>query len=274
MAHVPPHSTIHASPLRYIDSHIHLDADQFADDLDQVIGDAIRAGVTDFVNIGYEPSRWPTTRKLSERVPGIHAVFGMHPGSAEQWTSDSAKELEHLVTEHRPVAIGEVGIDLFRGETNLAHQRYVFAAQLELALRHDLPVVIHMRAAEAEVIDLMQGHGALPPILFHSFEGSRELTDFAIAIGAFVGVGGLATRVKSEAIRQEISRVDLSHIVLETDAPYLIPAKRRGTRNVPANLPAIAHMLAELKMTDIQSIAAITTANAQRFFQLDRGSES
>jgi TatD DNase family protein len=253
--------------LRFVDTHCHLDDDAFSNDVDVVIREAELAGVTRYVNIGYEPVRWHSTIALANRFPGMHFTLGMHPGSADQWTPGTSSELAKLVESTRPVAIGEVGIDLFRGETNLAQQQAVFDQQLDLALAHDLPVVIHMRAAEREVLDLLIGRSNNPPLLFHSFEGSPELTRFVTRNGYTVGVGGLATRPKSVTIREQLERIPLEQIVLETDSPYLVPAKRRGSRNTPAHIPVIGAFLAELKGVTIETVAHETTRNAERIFK-------
>jgi TatD DNase family protein len=252
--------------LRFIDTHCHLDDDAFAGDIDEVIAGARAAGVCAFVNIGYEPKRWVTTIRLAERFPNVAFTLGMHPQHADAWDKSSSAELARLIDTHRPLAIGEVGIDLFRGETNLVQQQTAFDEQLDLALQHSLPVVIHMRDAEQEVLDVLNGRVRNPPLLFHSFDGSRELVRFIQEHRSVIGVGGLATRAKSESIRQNISYIPMSQIVLETDSPYLIPAKARGSKNTPRTIPVIASHLASWRNTSVDEIAAQTTANAEQFF--------
>jgi TatD DNase family protein len=261
--HNPPSEP---ATLRFVDTHCHLDDDAFTGDIAEVIEAASAAGVRSIVNIGYEPKRWITSIRLAERFPNVAFTLGMHPQNADAWHGETSTELVRLIGKHRPRAIGEVGIDLFRGETNLLQQQAAFDEQLDLAMQHSLPVVIHMRDAEREILDILAGRQNNPPLLFHSFDGSRELVRYIRDHGSMVGVGGLATRAKSGPVRQNIGYIPMSQIVLETDSPYLIPAKARGSKNTPQNIPVIANQLANWRSTSVEVIAAQTTANAEQFF--------
>lgn len=254
--------------LRFVDSHCHLDDEQFATDQDAVIDAARAAGVSRFVNIGYEPERWRTTCLLADRHTDVSFTLGMHPGSVSQWSPGVADRLQALVRDRRPVAIGEIGIDLFRGEANLKEQQNCFDQQLDIAYGAGLPVVIHMRNAESEVIDLLRSRPANPPLLFHSFEGSSALTNFVLATGSLAGVGGLATRARSDSVREQLQRIPIAQLVLETDAPYLVPAKIKGARNTPVNIPVIARFLAQLHDEPLVTVAATTTRTAHSFFAI------
>jgi TatD DNase family protein len=256
----------HQSTLRFVDTHCHLDDDAFTKDVDEVIDAASAVGVTSIVNIGYQPQRWTTSIQLAERFSNLSYTLGMHPQDAVRWDSMTSAELKRLIVTHHPRAIGEIGIDLFRGETNLVQQQISFNDQLDLAIEHKLPVVIHMRDAEREVLDVLSGRLRNPPLLFHSFDGSSELVRFINNTSSLVGVGGLATRPKSETIRKHLGYIPLDQIVLETDSPYLIPTKARGSRNTPQTIPVIAKQLASWRSTSLEEVAAVTTANAERFF--------
>ena len=252
--------------LRFVDTHTHLDDDAFLADVDQVIAEAIAQGVTTFVNIGYEPARWKTTISLANRFPSVSYSLGMHPQHADDWNVHSADVLRRLLVDRRPVAIGEVGIDLFRGETNVSQQLRCFDDQLDLAVAHKLPVVVHMRSAQSEILHHLNGRTKNPQLLFHSFDGDEVLTQFVLEHATIVGVGGLATRSKSVTIRQQLKRIPLTQMVLETDSPYLVPTKVRGSRNMPKNIPVIAEFLADLKQISVIDVANTTTTNAERFF--------
>jgi TatD DNase family protein len=252
--------------LRLIDTHCHLDDEVFVDSIDDILAAAITVGVTSCVNIGYEPERWATSIALAQRFPSVSYALGMHPQHADDWNQASADALAGLLEMHRPRAIGEIGIDLFRGETNLATQRRAFDEQLDLAIAHKLPVVIHMRSAQTEVLGHLTSRSALPPLLFHSFEGDEELTRFVLEHDCIVGIGGLATRPKSVTIRQQLEKLPLTNMVLETDSPYLIPTKARGSHNAPRNISVIARFVADVKHSTLEHIASQTTENAERFF--------
>lgn len=255
-----------AGELRFVDTHCHLDDEAFALDLDDVLDESRAAGVGSWVNVGFSPERWKTTISIASRYPGMFAVLGLHPHGADLWTPELHHELAGLLAGSGARAVGEIGIDLFRGETNIEQQRKAFEAQLALACDLRLPAVIHMRAAEGEVLDLLASVNPAPRLLFHSFEGGPRLVDFILESGSLVGVGGLATRPRSTRLRDQLLRVPLSQMVLETDAPYLIPAGVPGSRNTPRNVPHIASILATLLGADFHHVATQTTANAERLF--------
>ena len=255
------------SPPRFVDTHCHLDDQAFAADLDDVLARSRQAGVTHWINVGFNPDRWAGSIVLAERYAGMDFMLGVHPGDASCWTGSVPSDLERTIAVSRPVAIGEIGLDFFRGETNVHQQVQAFNDQLDLAMVANLPVVIHMRDAERQVLETLSARRELPRLLFHSFDGSTSLTDWVIASGAFVGVGGLATRSKSTALREQLARLPIDRLVLETDSPYLVPNGFKHRRNTPESIPRIATMLGTLLDRPLADIAAHTTANAGRFFE-------
>ncbi|MCO5223582.1 MAG: TatD family hydrolase [Thermomicrobiales bacterium] len=252
--------------MEFVDTHCHLDDDAFAVDLAQVLENARSAGIRRFINIGYEPESWARTLELAERYPDIDYALGMHPNSADRWNVDTANELADLIERHGPVAIGETGLDDFREWVDRASQLAAFRDQLELGRRFGLPVVIHMRGdVEEKILSTLSSFPDVR-IVFHSFDGSPELRDFAVANGHAIGVGGLMTKVASRALRETLRSVPLESIVLETDSPYLVPRGIKNRRNTPANIPPIARALAELLEIPVEQVAAQTSANARRVF--------
>jgi TatD DNase family protein len=253
-----------------IDTHCHLDDDVYAEDLEGVLKESRSRGVDRWINVGFAPDRWDSTLDLTRKTPGMSHMLGLHPGHAGEWSAHVSDRLVSLVASTRPVAIGEIGLDFFRGETNVAAQRRAFDSQLELAVERELPAVIHMRAAEDEVLDLLRSRRVLPRLVFHSFEGSARLRDFVLETGSMIGFGGIATRSSAADLREVIRTILLDQIVLETDSPYLIPKGARGRRNVPGNIPIIADVLAGLLGTSFAEVASATTRNAERIFGLAR----
>lgn len=251
-----------------VDTHCHLDDDVYAADLESVIEESRSRGVTRWINVGFEPERWHSTVALSNRVEGMSHMLGLHPGHAEEWSPDLRARLESLVTISQPVAIGEIGLDFFRGETNASAQRIAFDEQLDLAVELNLPAVIHMRAAEDEVLGLLKSRRTLPHLVFHSFEGTMRLRDFVVEHKSTIGFGGLATRASAADLRLLIGTIPLDQIVLETDSPYLVPTGTKGRRNVPGNVAAIAKFLARFSGTSVAGVADATTRNAERAFGL------
>lgn len=261
------------APLPLIDSHAHLDDPAFDVDRAAVLAATFAAGITTIVNVGYCPERWETTRALAAAEPRVVAALGLHPAHAAEW-SDALGERLRAAAGQGAVAIGEVGIDLYRDGPSLDRQREAFSAQLDLALSINLPVIVHQRAAEQELLALLAARDRSPPLLFHSFEGSDRLARFAVERGCFVGVGGLAIKPSAGDLRRVLSRVPMERILLETDAPYLPPAESGARRNTPANLPVIADRAAPIWGTTAEELAARTTATTRAFFSLDHGTAS
>ncbi|HEV2067867.1 MAG TPA: TatD family hydrolase [Thermomicrobiales bacterium] len=257
--------------LELVDTHCHLDDESYAKDIDRVLDDSRALGVSRWIVVGFAPGRWATTLDVVRGVAGMSHMLGVHPGHASEWSSAVAARLGSLVATTRPVAIGEIGIDLFRGETNISQQLSAFDAQLDLALDHGLPAVIHMRSAETEVLNLILSREALPHLVFHSFDGSARLRDVILERCFTIGFGGLATKGPAADLREVIKTIPLGQIVLETDAPYLTPRGVKGSRNVPGNIPIIAGFLAGLLNTSVPEVARVTTDNAERVFGLIRG---
>jgi TatD DNase family protein len=252
----------------YIDTHTHLDDEQFSDDLDTVLSEATHAGVAAMINIGYSPERWQSTLELAERCPQIHYTLGLHPGHADEWSEQLHDDLIALVEETNPVAIGETGLDYYWTTDNKARQRVSLESQLELAHGHRLPVVIHQRDAAADVAAVLRNAPADLGVVLHSCDGDPQLMDLAEERGWTIGVGGLMTRRQSEQLRSRLLSFPIDQIVLETDSPYLVPTGAKSRRNSPAQIPLIAERLAGLVGRSATEIASVTTCNAERVFGL------
>ena len=256
--------------LSYVDTHAHIDDPQFDNDRDAVIDDAVAAGVTTIVNIGYRPEVWKTTLELATRRPEIRYTFGLHPGHADEGSAAVISELEQLIVERRPVAIGEIGIDLYWQRDNLKSQFRWFEHQIELAVRHNLPIVIHQRNAAEQVARVLGSSPIDLRVVLHSFDGSPGLARLAEERRWMLGVGGMMTRRQSEALREQLKVVDLARVLLETDSPYLVPAGVKSRRNTPSAIPLIAERLAGITGRTVEEIAEVTSANARSFFGLGK----
>lgn len=245
----------------YIDTHAHLDLEQFPD-VASVIESAVAVGVQGIINIGYGPDRWQKTLALAESHPQVAYTLGFHPGVSNHFNAETADQLEQLIAATYPVGIGEAGIDLFH-ESNptLSVQREAFAFQIDLALKHDLPLVIHQRNAEREVREQLESAAPALRVILHSFDGTSDLLALAIDRGWFVGVGGLMTR-RSAPVREVLAQVPLDRFVLETDSPYLVPAGLKERRNTPCKLPVIAERFAGVRGISVDTVAAAAWNNS------------
>ena len=249
-----------------IDTHAHLDDEQFSDDLTEVVGRASAAGVDQIVNVGYRPARWKTTLALANRFPHIRYALGLHPHHADEWSDETESELLRLLRIEQPLALGEIGLDYFRNLTPPELQKIAFRRQLQIASEMKLPVIIHQRAAESDLIDILKETPADLVCVLHSFDGTHELASFAFDRGYLLGVGGLMTRKSADAVREIVRDYPLDRLLLETDSPYLVPSGLESRRNEPANIAVIAGDLAELRGVPLASVERATTESARRVF--------
>ena len=246
-----------------VDTHVHLDDPQFEADRAEVLATAREAGVAEMIHIGYRPDKWATSLDLISTEERLSCALGIHPGNAHEAVDGDLERLAQIATSPGVVAIGEIGLDRYWTTETADIQMTWFRRQLELAATMGLPVVIHQRSAAAEV------HGVLsvldPDLLvvLHSFDGDPALARLAMERGYLIGVGGLMTRASSTELRDVLTTFPLDQIVLETDAPYLVPTGVKGRRNSPAVLTVIAARLAELRGSTVEEVARVTTDTAR-----------
>jgi TatD DNase family protein len=248
-----------------IDTHAHLDLPEFDADRDEMLRRSLGAGVHAIVLIGFDPARWRSTARMCARTPYLLRTVGVHPNRAEIWDGAVARELRDELDTGEPVAVGEIGIDLFRQRTALETQRRAFAEQLEIAADLDLPVVIHQRDAQDMTLDILED-GRVGRGVMHCFSGDTAYARRCLQIGFYLGVGGVLSFPKSAAIRDAIAFAPLDRIILETDAPYLAPQSQRGARNEPAYLQDVLELLARLHDRPVAEVAEMTSRAAIELF--------
>ena len=261
----------------FIDTHAHLSHPDFAEELPEMIARAHTAGVEKIVSIGPDLEAARRTLDIARQFDGVYATVGLHPGDVPHVALCDMKELRQLAVDPEVVAIGETGLDYYRDPKNDAalrqQQKDLFWAQLELAKERRLPVVIHNRAAEADILEILRAHaGSLPKDwrpwgVMHCFSGDEKFAFDCLEIGLFISYTGILTFKNAAALRDVAKKVSLDSVMLETDAPYLAPAPHRGKRNEPAYVPLIAETLARTKGITVEEVARATTENAQRLFR-------
>ncbi len=237
-----------------------------------IINEAAQAHVTIIVNVGTSLIESINSIELAQAYSGVYATIGIHPNDATEFWPDDLAELSSFListTKSKIVAIGECGIDRHYPDYNLERQQDVFRAQIELALRYDLALVIHTRNAGDATLRILQEfkHPNLRGTI-HCFSEDEHFAHQAIDLGFVLGIGGIITYPKNTILHETIKKVGLDHIVLETDSPYLPPQIIRGKQNSPRYIHYIANYIAELLGTDFDTVARTTTANAQRIFGL------
>lgn len=250
-----------------VDTHAHLDESVFDPDRDEVLVAARNVGVRAFVNIGYKPVRWESSCALRADHPDVAIVIGLHPSETADFDSTMERQLETAVDRLAPVAIGEMGFDFSRSAPAFATQQRAFRFQIELASALRLPIVIHQRDAAEPLMTELDRYPDVTPIVLHSFDGTPRLTDWALERKCFIGIGGLAMKPTATVLRELLSKIPVSRLLLETDSPYLSPPGL-PRRNVPANIPHIAGSLAPLWGISGESLCQMTTRSAVELFNL------
>jgi TatD DNase family protein len=271
-----------------IDTHAHLHHDGLKDRVDEVVQDATSAGVTTIINVGVTEQDSRQAVELASRYDNIYATIGLHPHDAESDELTSAiKVLDELATHSKVVAVGECGLDYFRPPeisqtsdldgpqdsikslTSVLRQRQepVFRAQIELALKHNLPMVWHIRDAFDDFFEIIDEYSSVKGIV-HCFTSSRADMDKAVERGFLIALNGIMTFTKDHAQVEMARAVPLDNLVLETDCPFLAPVPLRGKTNEPSFLKLTAEFLAQLRGESPEDLARATSGNAAALFGL------
>ena len=277
-------------PLRLIDTHAHLDFDEFDDDREEVISRAFKVGVEKIINIGSDESHFKSSLELAAGHDNIYATIGVHPhealavysskkgGSFEDNLQQVVRRIDDFVMYKELVGIGEIGLDFFRiavGEESGSHsikelQTGLFKVQIEVALKADLPIVIHSREAYEEILNILNEYkskGNLRGVV-HSFEGDFTTASRFLELGFKISYNGIITYERSRDALVAIKKIPLTELMLETDSPYLTPEPLRGQRNEPACVEYVARKIGALRGIPVEEVAEQTTSNAIKLFKL------
>lgn len=253
-----------------IDTHCHMDLVQFSSDLDGTLSRSGRNGVTDFVVPGCHRSGWERILKICKTRPSLHPSLGLHPAYLDFHGDEDVEELRDLGRRNRLVAIGEIGLDFQGGMERSKEQQNLFEQQLSIATEVDLPVLLHVRKAHDQVLTTLRRKRFENGGIVHAFNGSRQQADHYVKMGFKLGYGGTLTYDRARRIRKFAAELPLTAIVLETDAPDMPLATRRGEINSPEYLHEILDILASLRPELKEEIAARTSVNARQVLDLDR----
>jgi len=255
--------------MQLIDTHSHIFLPEFDSDRDQVILNAKENGVERILLPNVDSSTSQDLLNLASEYPDYCLpMIGLHPTSVNENYQKELELVEKLLQENSFYAIGEIGMDLYWDKTFQKEQEEVFRYQINLAKKYGLPIVIHARESFNEIFQIM--HEVIDDDLkgvFHAFTGTDKQADQILEWGFKMGIGGIAT-FKNSGLDKVVHNIDINHIVLETDSPYLAPVPKRGKRNESAYLYYIAQKIAEIKNITIEEVAAITTKNAKQLFNI------
>jgi TatD DNase family protein len=252
-----------------IDTHCHLDFADFDEERDALIERAHEAGVKQMITISTRVRKLDNLLAITERYPSVFCSVGTHPNNAGEELDIQAEDLVRLASQHEKiVAIGEAGLDYFYDTQTPEDQKTGLVRHIEAARETKLPLVIHSRSADEDMIEILtaeSGKGAFPFIL-HCFSSGAELARTGVDLGGYVSFSGILTFPKSEELREIAKTVPMDRLLVETDAPYLAPKRWRGKRNEPSYVVNTAEVLADCKGVSFDEIARVTTENAFRCF--------
>ena len=245
----------------FIDSHAHIQLSQFNGDRDAVLKRASEAAVSNILVIGFDMETSLGAVELAEKHTHIYATVGMHPHDAKDLTPDALKTFRELAAHPKVIALGEIGLDYYRNLSPRPIQKIAFEQQLDLAEELQMPIVIHNRDAYMDILPILEARQGRIRGVLHCFTGDVALMQRSLAIGFHIGIGGIVTYKNSADVQAVAREVPEDRLLIETDCPWLAPQFRRGKRNEPAYVRAVAEKIAELRGASVERVGEITTRN-------------
>lgn len=247
----------------FIDTHCHL-YDEYYSDMDRVIQNAVKNNVKRVIVNGCDMKSNKEVLELIKKYDIVYGALGFYPTELDGISDEELKWLDDNLDNSKIVAVGEIGLDYHYDETDREKQQYFFRKQLEIAKKHNLPVIVHSRDSIQDTYNILKDSSVKG--VLHCYSGSLEMAREFIKIGYFLGVGGIITFKNAKNIINVINNIGLEYILLETDSPYLAPEPYRGWTNEPAYIPIIASKIAALKGVSISEVERITTGTARGIF--------
>lgn len=251
----------------YFDTHAHYDSGAFNADREEILAALPEAGVALIVNPGCEVRSSETAIALAERFPHVWAAVGIHPEDMADMSDGDLDKIEQLSKHPRCVAVGEIGLDYYWDASRKEEQKALFIEQLRLALRRDLPVIVHDREAHGDCLDIVRQFPGLRGV-FHCYSGSVEMAQELLKRGWYLGFDGPITYKNARKALEVLEICPLERILIETDSPYLSPVPMRGRRNDSRNLVYVTEKIAEIKGITPEEASAITMENGKELFNI------
>ncbi|OEH92620.1 TatD family hydrolase [Bacillus solimangrovi] len=251
------------------DTHVHLNADQFNEDLEETILRAQEAGVTEMVVVGFDRKTIESAIEIAESYEFIYAAIGWHPVDAIDMTEDDLIWIEKLASHPKVVALGEMGLDYHWEKSPHDTQKEVFRKQIRLAKKLKLPIIIHNREATQDIITILEEEDAAEVGgIMHCYSGSVEIAKKCIGMNFYISLGGPVTFKNAKKPKEVAEEIPLDKLLIETDCPYLAPHPYRGKRNEPAYVKLVAEQIAELKNVPYEDVVKATNVNARKLFNI------
>lgn len=250
------------------DSHSHYDDSAFDEDRDEVLSGLYQKGIDKIIAAS---SSWDSLEKVTDicrRFSFAYPALGIHPENAADLTDSRKPELEALIANEHPVAIGEIGLDYHYDEPPRDYQKEIFVYQLELARKFNLPIIVHSRDAAEDTYEIIKAHNPDKKGVIHCFSSSYEMAVKYIDMGYYIGIGGVVTFKNAAKLKDIAARIPLTSILLETDCPYMAPVPFRGKRNDSSLLPYVAEEIASLRGISAEEVIETTHDNTCRLFNI------
>lgn len=257
--------------MEFVDTHCHIDFNNFDPDREAVLARAAAAGVKRLVNPGADMDGSRRAVAMAHTHPNVYAGVGLDHGNAPQVNESTLAQLAEMAARPKVVAIGEIGLDYHWDFSPRPEQRRALEAQLALATILHLPVIIHQREAAADTMAVLRSWaagGEHPGLVLHAFSGDAAMVEEAVELGFYLSIAGPITFTNAKNYPDVVKRIPLDHLLVETDAPFLSPHPHRGTRNEPARVALVAQKLAVIFGLETSALALQTTANAEALFKL------
>ncbi|WAT80869.1 TatD family hydrolase [Bacillus safensis] len=252
------------------DTHAHLNAEQYNEDLEQVIERAKSEKVEKIVVVGFDRPTITRAMELIEEYDFIYAAIGWHPVDAIDMTDEDMAWIKDLSQHEKVVAIGEMGLDYYWDKSPKDVQKEVFRRQIALAKEVNLPIVIHNRDATEDVVTILKEEGAAEVGgIMHCFTGSLETAKACMEMNFYISFGGPVTFKNAKKPKEVVKEIPSDRLLIETDCPYLTPVPFRGKRNEPSYVKYIAEQIAELREISFEELAELTTKNAKKIFRIN-----
>ena len=248
----------------YFNTHTHLNSEQLYPDRDQFIQNALDHQVENMVVVGYDLESSKNAVEIAQEYPFIYATVGISPNDCLETTDADLNEIEALLQNPCVVALGEIGLDYYWEDVPHDKQKDIFQKQIDIAKKHDKPIVIHARDAYEDTYRILKQ--AAHRGIMHCYSGSVEMAKRYIEIGFEISLAGPVTFKNARVPKEVATVIGIDHLMIETDCPYLAPHPFRGKLNEPANVVYIAQEIAKLKNMEIEDVARITTFNAKKMF--------
>jgi len=250
----------------FIDTHTHIYLSEFDDDRDNIMQRAKEANVEITIMPAIDSSTYKKMIQTESIYPNCYSMIGLHPCSVNQDFGKELSLIDEYLAERKFVAIGEIGLDFYWDKTFSSEQNETFRKQIQVALKHGLPIVIHSRNAIDECIEVVSEYPGVKGV-FHCFSGNEQQAKKIIRLNFMLGIGGVVT-FKNAGLDKVIEKIGLENVILETDAPYLAPVPFRGKRNEPSYVKIVAEKLSSICNLPLEKIAELTTENARNLFNL------